>query len=55
MILKLSLFRAFYGCMQQGNGAAGGDPNGSQQPPPAARTTFTILPGNPARGVEDRW
>ena len=55
MILKLSLFRAITGCMQNGSGAGVGNSGGGQPPPPAARTILTNASGDPSRGIEDRW
>ena len=55
MFLKLAALRTIHGMMFNGAGGANGGAANAANPPPVARTTFTHVPGDPSRKIEDRW
>jgi hypothetical protein len=54
MIFRLSLVREITNMMFPAGGNAGNPPGGLPLPP-ASRTTFTYVPGDSGRQLEDRW
>ena len=59
MLFKLAaMCRAFNGMMDgagQDNGGSQRDNGPARQPPPVARTSITLIPGDPSRRVESCW